>query len=74
VLRTGIITSYLSLRYLVRSGLLDIYPTQTCPARIYELVNGVVHHRPITRLTIHVGLGPRGFGVVFLQQLKDFRC
>jgi hypothetical protein len=28
MLRTGIITPYLTLRYVVRSGFLDIYPDQ----------------------------------------------
>src|ERR1700758_2626253 len=40
MLRTGIITSYLTLRLVVGSGFLDIYPGQAAPAHLQILVSG----------------------------------
>jgi hypothetical protein len=37
---TGIITSYLSLRLVVRRGFINIYPGQTAPAHLQSVVSG----------------------------------
>ena len=52
MLRTAIITPYLTLRYVVRSGFLDIYPDQTVPARPQKpsLPHGVFSSWPAIRL------------------------
>jgi hypothetical protein len=40
-LRTGLITSHLISRYLVRRGFINLYPHHTTPARVQKPVSDI---------------------------------
>jgi hypothetical protein len=42
-------SAYLTLRYVVRNGFINIYPDQTVPVQLQNLVSGYPTHQDLAR-------------------------